>query len=409
MINKEENYPNADGWNLKQLWPTKKLKEENLYLYNIAINKYLSTTEVEVEDYGKMILFGGYSYLSLGNHPKILKSTNECMKQYGTGTDGVRLLAGTTSIHKKLEKKIASFKSTESAITYSSGYVANFTTISSLVGRHDTIISDQLNHASINDGCVFSRATIRRFRHNDMNHLEHRLKQNNKGNVLVIADAVFSMEGDIFNLPVASRLCKKYGALLMIDECHSTGVIGRTGKGIEEHFDLPSDSIDIKMGTLGKAIPSQGGYIASSEELCDILRHRSGGFIYSGANSPLNEAASLAAFEVIEEEPWRVEKLHENTTYAKNILEMANVPLVKSETAILPILCGDDWYAWRLAKHCLDNGIFILAVPYPVVPKGKAILRLSINTDHSKQQIDYLKDVIVDGMKKLNLREKENV
>ena len=379
---------------LKMLWPVEKIKEANCYFYNIPIEKYVSSTVVKVKGKGEMIMFGGYSYLSLHKNKKIELNALRALKKFGSGGHGVRLLAGTTSIHRELEERISRFKGTEDAVTYSSGYVANISSISSLVGRHDTIISDRLNHASIVDGCLLSRATFRKFRHNDMKHLETLLKQNNPGRVLVIADAVFSMDGDIFDLPKAAWLCKEYNALLMVDESHSIGVIGKTGKGIEEHFGLPKNSVDIKMGTLSKAIPSQGGYIASSKKVCNFLRHQSRGFIYSGANTPTNDAASTAALDIIMEEPERVAKLHENVAYAKAKLKASGFDTLNSDTAILPVVCGADWAALELAKHCHDHNIYIQAIPYPVVPKGKARLRLSINTDHTKEQIDYLAEVL---------------
>lgn len=381
---------------LETIWPVKEIKEEGCYFYNLPIEKHISTTEVEVRGKGKMIMFGGYSYLSLHNHPKINAAVKNAIDKHGSGVHGVRLLAGTTDIHKKLEGKISALKRTEDAITYSSGYMANFSTIAALMTRHDTIFSDKLNHASIVDGCMLSNATQRRFRHNDMSHLEELLKQDNKGRLLVIADAVFSMDGDIIDLPQLSWLCKKHGALLMIDECHSLGVIGKTGKGIEEHFNLPAESIDIKMGTLGKSIPSQGGYIASSDKICHFLRHQSRGFIYSGANTPGNDAASIAAIDIIESEPERVKKLHDNVSYAKASFLQAGIPVMDSETAIMPILCGEDWSALKAARHCHSKGIYVQAIPYPVVPKGKARLRLSINTDHSREQIDYLLKVLLE-------------
>lgn len=379
---------------LNTLWPMAKMKNENCYFYNIPIEKYISSTKVEVKDKGEMLMFGSYSYLSLHKHKKIEISARKALENFGSGGHGVRLLAGTTSVHKELEKKISQFKETEDALTYSSGYVANLSSISSLVGRNDTILSDRLNHASIIDGCLLSRATTRRFRHNDTNHLEELLKKNNQGRVLVIADAVFSMDGDIFDLPKAAWLCEKYDALLMIDESHSIGVIGKTGRGIEEHFGLPSDSVHIKMGTLSKTIPSQGGYIASTKYICENLRNHSRGFIYSGANTPTNDAASIAAIDIILNEPERVDRLHKNVKYAKSKLQEKGVQVLDSDTAILPVFCGSDWNAFYMAKKCHEKNIYIQAIPYPVVPKGSARLRLSINTDHTKEQIDYLADVL---------------
>ena len=390
-----------EKYDFQMLWPFEKVNETGCYFYNIPIEDYLSTTEVRVKGKGKMIMFGGYSYLSLHKHPKIEEATKRAVEKYGSGGHGVRLLAGTTQIHKQLENQISIFKGTEDAITYSSGYITNISTISALVGRNDTIISDRLNHASIIDGCMLSRATHRKFRHNDMKHLEKLLKQDNSGKVLVVADAVFSMDGDIIDLPQMSWLCKKYNALLMIDECHSLGVIGRTGKGLEEHFNLPLNTIDIKMGTFSKTIPSQGGYVATTGKICRFLRHQSRGFIYTGSNTPVSDAASIAALEIIENEPQRVTKLHENVRYAKAELLKAQIPIMDSDTAILPVFCGDDWTAWKMARTCHQHGIYIQAIPYPVVPKRQARLRLSINTDYTKEQIDRLVEVLQVAIEKV--------
>jgi 8-amino-7-oxononanoate synthase len=268
-----------------------------------------------------MLMLGGYSYLGLNAHPAINEAARLAIDTYGTGTHGVRLLSGTLQLHRQLEAKVAAFKNTEAAAAFSSGYFANVSTIASLVGKNDTVICDKLDHASIIDGCLLSGAKFLRFRHNDMGHLEACLKKKaNSGRKFVIVDAVFSMDGDIINLPEVSRLCQQYGTALMVDEAHSIGVLGSTGHGIEEHFGLPLDSVDIKMGTFSKAIPSVGGYIAGSKKLCDYLCHQARGFIYSGALPPPSAAAALVSLEIIEQEPSRVKKLHANTKFFSELL-----------------------------------------------------------------------------------------
>jgi len=211
---------------------------------------------------------------------------------------------------------------------------------------------------------------------------------------LVVVDGVYSMDGDICNLPDISRLCRKHGAWLMVDEAHSTGVLGRTGHGIEEHFGLPSDCIDIKMGTLSKAIPSNGGYVAGSHKLCTFLSHESRAFIYSGALPPPAAAAALAAFDLIEQEPERVERLHDNIRYFAAELTKANLSFLDSATPIFPIICGDDWRAWRMAHHCHKRGVYVQAIPHPVVPKGTARLRAAVNASHRKRDLDYCVSVL---------------
>jgi len=374
--------------------PIAEMRKRNLYYFNLPINSYSSTTECNLADIGNMTIFGSYSYLSLHKHPHIKQEVEKALEWYGTGGHGVRSLAGSTAIHEKLERKIASFKNAEDAITFSSGYICNISTIAALVRRGDTILTDELNHGSLIDGCRLSGAKVKVFRHNDMEHLEALLQEDNTGNILVIADAVFSMNGDIFNLPVASELCKKHGAILMIDECHSLGVIGQTGRGIEEHFGLSSDAVDVKMGTMSKAIPSQGGYIAGTKQIVDFIRHNARGRLMSGANTPINTAASIASFEIMEREPNRVARLQENTAYTKAKLEEEKIEILNTESPIIPIWIGDEWKAFEMTKYCCENGIYLQAAIFPVVPKGKAILRLSINTDHTKEQIDKMVKVV---------------
>lgn len=386
------------------LWDIEHYKEEGLYFYLEATQEMLPNGRVNVINYGEMIMLGGYSYLGLIGHPKINEAAKAAIDHYGTGTYGVRLLAGSLKLHNDLEARIAEFKQADGAITMSSGYVTNLATISSLLRRGDTVICDKLNHASIVDGCLLSMAKFVRFRHNDMDHLEMRLKQADKnGRVLVIADAVFSMDGDIIDLPEMHRLCKKYGAYLMIDEAHSVGVIGKTGHGIEEHFGMPADAIDIKMGTLSKTIPSAGGYVAGNHELINFLKHEARAFIFSAALPPASAAAAKAAFDVIEEEPWRVEKIQTNYLHFANKLKEAGYNLLYTETAIVPVVCGATESAAKLAKYCRDHGIFVQAIVAPVVPEGLARLRACISAAHTMEDIDYCADVIIEGGQKLGI------
>jgi 8-amino-7-oxononanoate synthase len=390
----------------EMLWNVEHYKEEGLYFYLEATQELLPNGRVNVINHGEMIMLGGYSYLGLIGHPKINAAAKEAVDHYGTGTYGVRLLAGSLKLHNELEARIAEFKQADAAITMSSGYVTNLATISSLLRKGDIVVCDKLNHASIVDGCLLSMAKFVRFRHNDMEHLELRLKQaqaENSGRILVIADAVFSMDGDIINLPEVSRLCKKYGAYLMIDEAHSVGVIGATGHGIEEHFDMPADTVDIKMGTLSKTIPSAGGYVAGNHQLINFLKHEARAFIFSAAVPPASAAAAKAAFDVIEEEPWRVQKIQNNYLRFANKLKEAGYNLLYTETAIVPVVCGSTESAARLARYCRDNGIFVQAIVAPVVPEGLARLRACISAAHTLEDIDYCADVIIAGGQKLGI------
>lgn len=389
------------------LWPITQYKEEGLYFYLEATRDVLPNGRVNVENHGEMIMLGSYSYLGLIGHPKINEAAKAAIDKYGTGTHGVRLLAGSLVLHNELEERIARFKKTDAAITFSSGYATNLATISGLLRKGDTVISDKLNHASIVDGCMLAMANHVRFRHNDMEHLERRLQEARRSGpnsrILVVADAVFSMDGDIINLPEVHRLCREYGAYLMIDEAHSIGVLGETGHGIEEHFGMPPDTIDIKMGTLSKTIPSAGGYVAGSHELITFLKHEARAFIFSAAIPPASAAAAKAAFDVIEEEPWRVRKVQDNYHHFAGRLKEAGFNLLYSQTAIVPVICGDLNPAVLLAKHCQENGIFVQAVVAPVVPANLSRLRACVLAAHTTSDLDYCADTMIAGGRQLGI------
>jgi len=277
--------------------------------------------------------------------------------------------------------------------------------VAALVGRHDAVICDKFNHASIVDGCLLSQARFLRFRHNDMAGLERRLQQADPdAGRLVVVDAVFSMDGDVINLPEVSRLCREYGALLMVDEAHSLGVLGETGHGIEEHFGL-EDAIDLHMGTLSKTIPSVGGYIAGSQELIAYLKHTARGFFFSAALPPAQVAAANASFEVIEEEPGRVKTLQRNVELFLRGLGARGFDTLDSETPIVPIICGEDERAFQMTKLCQEEDIFVLPVVSPAVPVGLARLRANVTAAHSEEDIAYALDVFERAGKEVGVLE----
>jgi 8-amino-7-oxononanoate synthase len=290
-------------------------------------------------------------------------------------------------VHEELEETIAHFKKAEASVTYTSGYATNLTVVSTLVGREDYVICDKLNHASIVDGCLMSGAKFLRFRHNDMDALEERLIAipSNAGK-LVIVDAVFSMDGDIIDFPRVVELCQKYQAWLMVDEAHSVGVLGSTGRGIEEHFGLEG-SIDIKMGTLSKTIPSVGGYVAGRRDIIQYLRHSSRAYIFSAALPPAQAAAANEAFRVILDEPWRIDRLRENSTLFIQGLKSRGFDTMQTETAIVPVLCGEDDRAFDMTRYAQKRGLFVLPVVSPAVPVGLARLRATITAAHEKTDI----------------------
>ncbi|MGE5462665.1 MAG: aminotransferase class I/II-fold pyridoxal phosphate-dependent enzyme [Syntrophothermus sp.] len=379
-----------------------RLKENDLYFYNQAVEEMLSDSKVRVN--GRIMgMYASYSYLGLVGHPRINEAAKRAVDKFGTGTNGVRTLAGTLTIHDELEETIANFKHAEAAITYTSGYATNLTVISTLMGRGDYIFSDKLNHASIVDGCLMSGAEFRRFRHNDMAHLENLLK-NAPPDVakLVIADSVFSMDGDIIDLPRVLELCREYNAWLMIDEAHSVGVLGEKGTGIEEYYGL-GDVIDIKMGTLSKTIPSVGGYVASKKEIITYLRHASRAYIFSAALPPAQAAAANEAFKVILDEPWRIERLNQNTRQFIGGLKSMGFDTMLTETAIVPVLCGDDDRAFAMTREAQHNDVFVLPVVSPAVPEGLARLRATVTAAHEPSEIERAMDVIGEAGKKLGI------
>jgi glycine C-acetyltransferase len=378
------------------------IQAQDLYFYNQPVSELRGGARVLVNG-REMSMFASYSYLGLIGHPRINAAAKAAIDQYGTGTHGVRSLAGTLKIHEELEETIAAFKKAEAAITYSSGYATNLTVVSTLVGRGDYVISDKLNHASIVDGCLMSGAKFLRFAHNDMEGLEHRLQQIPEGGTkLVISDSVFSMDGDVINFPKVVELCRKYHAWLMIDEAHSVGVLGKTGRGIEEHFGMEG-TIDIKMGTLSKTIPSVGGYVAGSKDLINYLRHASRAYIFSAAVPPAQAAAAKAAFEVILDEPWRVEKVNANGRQFIQGLKQCGFDTLFTETAIVPVLCGSDENAYLMTREVQHKDVFVLPVISPAVPPGLARLRATVTAAHEPEEINQAIDEIQAAGKKIGL------
>jgi 8-amino-7-oxononanoate synthase len=375
------------------------LKGVGQYFYNLPVSELRGGARVLVNG-REMGMFASYSYLGLLGHPRINAAARKAVDDYGTGTHGVRTLAGTLTLHQELEETIAEFKEAEEAVTFSSGYATNLSVISTLVGRHDYVFSDKLNHASIVDGCLLSGAKFVRFRHNEVDDLEARLKAAPASAAkLVVGDAVFSMDGDIIDLPHVAEVCRRHHAWLMIDEAHSVGVLGATGRGIEEHFGMPG-VIDIKMGTLSKTIPSVGGYIAGSADLIRYLRHTARAYIFSAALPPAQAAAAREAFQVILDEPWRVEALKANAAQFLSGLKARGMNTLQSETAIVPILCGTDDAAFRMTREAQLEDVFALPVVSPAVPEGLARLRATVTAAHTPDEIERAMDVFVRAAKK---------
>lgn len=373
----------------KTHWDIEYLRENDLYTWFQEIERELEPGWVMVSG-RRMLMLGGYSYLGLNRDPRINQAAVDAVSRFGTGMSGSRFLAGTTELHSQLEKKIAALHGKEDAMLLTSGYLTNVSTIAALVGKNDYILSDRLNHASIVDGAIYSQAKLIRYKHNDPGSLEAALKSvPESSKILVITDSVFSMSGEVVNLPEIIRLCKTYGALLMVDECHSMFVLGKRGGGILEYFDIDPDDVDIIMSTLSKAIPAGGGYVTAKKEIIDYLKHESRGFIYSIALSSIMVSVALKAVDIFESEREKlVGKLHTNTKLFTDALTSYGIPIgQKSVTSIVPIVVGDANLAAILARKCQESGLYIHAVFPPVVPPGQAILRASITAEHTEEDL----------------------
>ena len=362
------------------------VKEQGLYPYFRPIAS-AEDTEVTIE--GKRVLmFGSNNYLGLTVHPKVKEAAQKAIEKYGTGTCGSRFLNGTLEIHLELERKLAEFMKKERALVFSTGYQTNLGTISALAGKEDVIITDKWDHASIIDGTRLSFGEIRRFKHNDMNDLERVLKSisDTKGKLIVV-DGLFSMEGDIADLPGIVELAKKYGARVMVDDAHAIGVLGKNGRGTAEHYGL-EDEVDLVMGTFSKSFASLGGFIAGKEYVINFIQHFARSLIFSASMPPANVAAVSAALDIIKNEPERRQKLWDNTKRMLEGLREMGYDTGLSETPVIPVIIGDDMKTFMFWRALLDNGVYVNPVISPAVPPGRQLLRISMMATHTDEQID---------------------
>jgi len=345
-------------------------------------------TEVIIEG-RRTIMIGSNNYLGLTSDPRVIKAAKEALEKYGTGCSGSRFLNGTLSIHIELEKRLAQFLKKDAALTFSTGFQTNLGIISAIAGRNDYIICDSENHASIVDGCRLSFAKVYKYDHNDMNDLERILKNIPEGcGKLIVTDGVFSMGGDICNLPEIVRLAEKYGARVMVDDAHGLGVLGEHGRGTAEYFGL-EDKVDIIMGTFSKSLASLGGYIAAREEVIHYVKHVSRPFIFSASIPPANAAAALEALNILEAEPERVKRLSEIADYMRNGFRRLNIPIGESSTPIIPVMTWENERTFRITKMLLEEGVYVNPVISPAVKPGQCLLRTSYTATHTKEQLDY--------------------
>ncbi len=336
----------------------------------------------------EVVLFSSNNYLGLAHHPRVKAAAVEAVERWGTGSGGSRLTTGNFVLHRRLEERIARFKGTEDAIVFSSGYLANLGVISALVGRGDLVLSDELNHASIIDGCRLSRATVKVFRHRDVAHVRDILlaERNSYRRCLIVTDGVFSMDGDIAPLPQLLQLAEEFQVLLIVDDAHATGVLGKRGAGTVEHFGLEGQGI-IQMGTLSKALGSEGGYVAGDAILIDYLRNRARSFIFSTAPSPPVVAAAMAALDVLEEEPCLIDQLHANACQLYRGLKEMGFEVLPTESAIIPLMVGETRRALTLSAALAEKGVFVTAIRPPTVPEGTSRLRITVMATHKPEDI----------------------
>jgi glycine C-acetyltransferase len=341
----------------------------------------------------KVINLASNNYLGLTTHPKLREAALAATKKYGVGSGAVRTIAGTMKIHVELEEKIARFKAVEACVVFQSGFTANAGTVSAVLGKDDFIISDQLNHASIIDGARLSRAKILVFNHKDVAHAEEQLAsvKDQPGKKLIITDGVFSMDGDIGPLPALCDLAEKYGAIMMVDDAHASGVLGRNGRGTIDHFHVHG-RVDIQVGTLSKAIGALGGYVCGTRDLIDFLYHRGRPFLFSTSHPPSVAATCIAAFDVLEKEPERIDQLWKNTRFWKKELgllgfNIGGVNTPASETPITPIIIGDGKLTMDFSRELFEEGVLGTGIAFPTVPEGKARIRTIMTATHTQDQL----------------------
>ncbi|MFO7617225.1 MAG: pyridoxal phosphate-dependent aminotransferase family protein [Bacteroidales bacterium] len=361
-----------------------------------------SEQDTEVVINGKKVLmFGSNSYLGLTNHPKIIEAAQRATNKYGTGCAGSRFLNGTIDIHIELEEKLAELTGKEASLVFSTGFQANLGVLSCIAQRHDTILLDALDHASIIEGSRLSFAKVLKFDHNNMDSLEKRLSACVPHTMkFIVVDGIFSMEGDIVKLPELVELKRKYNATLMVDDAHAVGVLGRNGAGTADHFGL-TEEVEVIMGTFSKSLASLGGYIAADSDTINFLKHNSRALIFSASPTPASTASVLAALEVMKEEPDRITRLWDISHYALSSFKQLGFNTGLSETPIIPLHIGDFTKTLILTKELLECGIFVNPVVAPAVPRNQSLIRFSLTATHTREQVDYAIDRIYQINKKL--------
>ena len=375
------------------------LKDDGLYPYFTPLT---SGQDTVVTMNGKeTVMIGSNNYLGLTSHPDVIKAGIEALEKYGSGCSGSRFLNGTLDEHIALERELAEFLHKEDVVTFSTGFQSNLGIISAIAGRNDVIVGDKENHASIYDACRLSYAKLLRYEHNDMADLERQLKSipEDKG-ILIVTDGVFSMGGDIANLPEIVKLAKKYGARIMVDDAHGLGVIGEHGRGTAEHYGL-EDEVDIYMGTFSKSLASLGGYMAGKKEVIEYVRNNSRPFIFSASITPASVACARASLKILREQPERVKALKEVSEYMRRGLREKGIKIIEAETPIIPIFTYTNERTFMACKLLQERGVYVNPCVSPAVPVGQSILRTSYTATHTHEQLDKAINAIAEVMELL--------
>jgi 8-amino-7-oxononanoate synthase len=377
------------------------LREKGLYPYFRPIES-AQDTEVLIDN-KRVLMFGSNSYLGLTNHPKIKEASKKAIDKYGTGCAGSRFLNGTLDIHIELENRLASYVGKEATVLFSTGYQVNLGVLSCITGRNDYIILDEYDHACIIDGSRLSFSKVIKYAHNDMNDLRRKLALLPEDAVKIIAvDGIFSMEGDIVKLPQIVALADQFGANIMIDDAHSLGVIGHKGAGTASHFNL-TDDVDLIMGTFSKSLASLGGFIASDKDTIDYIKHRARSLMFSASMPPGSVASVIAALDIVETEPERIQKLWDNTNYAMKLLLDEGFDLGPTESPILPIYVRDNEKTFLVTKQLQADGVFVNPVVSPAVPSDSSLLRFSLMATHTFAQIDEAVEKLAKAFKEVGV------
>lgn len=378
----------------------KQLMESGIYPY---FKELESEQAPEITIKGKkFIMFGSNNYLGLANDPRMKQASIDAVKKFGTGVAGSRFLNGNTVLHMELERKLAVFKGREAAIIYATGYQMNLGVIAALVGKGDYAIIDKLDHASILDGCRLSQGELRRFKHNNPADLERVLKEiGPRHGKLVIVDGVFSMEGDIAPIPEISKICRKYGARLMVDDAHASGVLGKRGHGTCEHFGLTGKEVDLVVGTCSKSFASVGGFAVGDKDIMHYIQHLSRSMIFSAALPPSSVAAISKAIDIIEEEPERIKKLWDNSRYLMKRFKAMGLNTGETQTPIIPVIIGDNEKTFMLWRMLYDKGLFTNPVVSPAVPPKRSLIRVVATATHTREQLDRALDIFESCVKKV--------